>query len=165
MGEKVPRRNGSGKLEHEEDMDKQTGQLFDEGVSALTAGRTSAALECFEAAAELDQSPEILSNLALCLAKERRDFPRAIGLCRTAVSEEPWNSLHYLNLGRIHLLHGQRRDAIRVFRDGLLHEPNPLIRDELKGLGTRKYPVIASLPREHRVNIFLGRLFKKLRLR
>jgi len=146
-------------------MDKQAEQLVNDGIAAFKAGRTPQALECFEAAAELDQSPELLSNLAYCLAKERRDFPRAVALCNDSILDEPWNSLHYLNLGRIHLLEDRRLDAIRVFRDGLLHEANPLIRDELQKLGTRKYPVIASLPREHRVNIFLGRLFKKLRLR
>jgi len=146
-------------------MDKQAEQLLKEGIDALKAGRTPKALECFEAAGELDQSPELLSNLAFCLAKERRDFPQALALCSEALDEEPWNSLHYLNLGRIHLLDGRRRDAIRVFRDGLLREANPQIREELQRLGTRKYPVIASLPREHRVNIFLGRLFTKLRLR
>jgi Flp pilus assembly protein TadD len=146
-------------------MDRSADQLLSEGIAAMREGNISFALERLKAAAELDDRPEILSNLALCLARERGDFPKAVALCGAALAEEPWNSLHYLNLGRIHLLEGRKRDAIRVFRDGLLHQANPLIREELQRLGTRRYPVIASLPREHRLNIFLGRLFTKLKLR
>ncbi len=145
--------------------EKSFTDLFLEGMEALNAGRTHSALYCFEEAAKQDESPEILSHLAFCIAKERQDYHRAISLCRLAVSEDPGSSVHYLNLGRILLLDGRRQDAIRVFRDGLLHENNPTIKDELKNLGTRKYPVISSLPREHRVNRILGKLFTRLRLR
>jgi tetratricopeptide (TPR) repeat protein len=103
--------------------------------------------------------------MAFCLAAERQDYTRAVGLCRDALSEDPGNSEHYLNLGRIYLLQDRKRDAIRIFRDGLLHGNNPRIRDELRTLGTRKYPVLASLPREHHINIFLGKLLTKLKLR
>lgn len=146
-------------------MNRPVDQLINEGIAALKEGNSRLALERLEAAAELDDTPEILSSLALCLARERQDFPRALELCRAALAEEPWNSLHYLNLGRVHLLEGRKQDAIRVFRDGLLHQQNPLIREELQRLGNRRYPVIASLPREHKLNIFLGRLFAKLKLR
>jgi tetratricopeptide (TPR) repeat protein len=134
-------------------------------MEALKAGRTDIALSCFEEAAKEDESPEIISHLAFCLAKERQDFRRASSFCRWCISEDRGNSVHYLNLGRILLLDGRRQDAIRVFRDGLLHENNPSIREELEKIGTRKYPVISSLPREHSVNRILGKLFARLGLR
>jgi len=146
-------------------MDKTADQLVSDATAALKQGNRRLALELLEKAAQLDDRPEILSNLALCIASERNDSRQALELCRRALAEEPWNSLHYLNLGKIHLLEGRKKDAIRVFRDGLLHQANPLIKEELQRLGTRRYPVIASLPREHKLNIFLGKLFAKLRLR
>jgi predicted Zn-dependent protease len=145
--------------------EKNSTDLYYEGIAALDAGRTHVALDCFEEASKQDDSPEILSHLAFCIAKERQDYHRAISLCRLAVSEDPGSSVHYLNLGRILLLDDRRQDAIRVFRDGLLHENNPSIQEELKKIGTRKYPVISSLPREHHVNRVLGKLFTRLRLR
>lgn len=146
-------------------MDRSADQLVNEGIAALKRGNTRHALEQLEQAAEHDDRPALLSSLAICIAAERNDFPTAVALCRRALAEEPGNSLHYLNLGKIHLLDGRKQDAIRVFRDGLLHQANPLIREELQRLGTRRYPVIASLPREHKLNIFLGKLFTKLKLR
>ena len=139
--------------------------LVKAGIAALSAGNTSLALRHFEEAAELDESPELLSHLAYCLAKENSDFPQAITLGRSALRDEPWNSTHYLNLGRIYLLAGRRQEAIRTFRDGLLHENNPRIQEELARLGTRKYPVIASLPREHPFNKLFGKIFTRLKLR
>ncbi len=138
---------------------------FHQAMEALKAGNTRSALHLFEEALENEESPELLSHMAFCLAAERQDYTRAVSLCRDALSEDPGNSEHYLNLGRIYLLQDRKRDAIRIFRDGLLHGNNPRIRDELRNLGTRKYPVLASLPREHHLNVFLGKLFTKLKLR
>jgi len=140
-------------------------QLLKTGISELSSGNTSLALKYFEEASELGESPELLSHLAYCLAKENQDFPQAVTLGRSALGDEPWNSTHYLYLGRIYLLASQRQNAIRTFRDGLLHENNPRIREELARLGTRKYPVIASLPREHPFNKFFGKVFTRLKLR
>jgi tetratricopeptide (TPR) repeat protein len=148
-----------------EAMEDQYRQLVKEGVAALTVGNTSLALRNFEQASELDECPELLSHLGYCLAKEKKNYDRAISLCKNAISDEHWNSVHYLNLGRIYLLAGRKQDALRTFRDGLLHENNPRLQEELARLGNRKYPVIASLPRDHRLNRVLGKLFTKLKIR
>jgi len=146
-------------------MDDQFQKLLKDGIAAVRAGNTSQALKLLEQAAELDESPELISHLAYCLAKAKHDFTTATSLARSALRDEPWNSTHYLNLGKIYLLAGRRKDAIQVFRDGLLHEHNPRIKEELTQLGTRKYPVIATLPREHLFNRMLGKIFTRLKLR
>jgi Flp pilus assembly protein TadD len=146
-------------------MEDQFQKLVQDGIKALSAGNSSLALRHFEEAAELDESPELLSHLAVCMAKEKQDFTGATALARRALKDEPWNSVHYLNLGRTYLLAGRRTDAIRTFRDGLLHENNTRIKEELAKLGTRRYPVIASLPREHPLNKFFGKMFTRLRIR
>ena len=146
-------------------MEDQYQQLVKDGIAALSAGNTSLALRHLEEAAELDETPELLSHLGYCLAKEQQDFRQAISLGKNALRDESWNSIHYLNLGRSYLLSGRRQDAIRTFRDGLLQENNPRIKEELSRLGTRKYPVIASLPREHPLNKMFGRIFTRLKIR
>jgi Flp pilus assembly protein TadD len=146
-------------------MEDKFQQLLQYGIAALSAGNSSLALRHLEEAAELGESPELCSQLAYCLAKEKQDFTTATSLGRSALRDEPWNSTHYLNLGRVYLLSGRRQDAIRTFRDGLLHENNPHIQEELARLGTRKYPVIASLPREHLFNKFFGKIFARLKIR
>jgi len=151
--------------EKEPSMEHQSATLLKEGMAALDAGNTALALQRLQAAAELDESPEILSHFAYCVAKELQDYRRAEALCGEAIDEEPWYSAHYLNLGRIRLLEGRREDAIRVFRDGLLREANPRIKAELERLGIRKYPIISSLPREHFLNKYLGKFLTALKLR
>lgn len=146
-------------------MEDQFQQLLKDGIAAARAGNTALALKHLEEAAELDESPELISHLAYCLAKEKQDVTTATSLARRALRDEPWNSTHYLNLGRIYLLSGRKKDAIRTLRDGLLHENNPRIKEELARLGTRKYPVIATLPREHPLNRMLGKIFTRFKLR
>jgi hypothetical protein len=50
-------------------------------------------------------------------------------------------------------------------RDGLLHEENRQTRDELARFGTRKPHVMASLPRDHVINKYLGIFLPRLNLR
>lgn len=146
-------------------MEDQFRDLVNQGISALKVGNTAFALLHFQEAYELGDSPELLSHFAYCLAKEKNDYLCAISLCNKALVNEPWNSTHYLNLGYVYLLAGKKRDAIYTFRDGLLHEDNSRIKEELAHLGTRKRPVIGSLPREHCLNKYLGILLTRLKLR
>ncbi len=95
----------------------------------------------------------------------RGEYESAIALCRDAIESLPGRSEHYLLLGRALVAYGDKREAIRAFRDGLLFENNPKIREELDRLGWRDLPVIQGLGRDHWLNRKLGRLFMALRLR
>ncbi len=140
-------------------------QLIANGIRAANSGRTSHALECFEEAVKLQNSPANWSYLAFCLAKERRQFEQAVQLCQEAIRKDPHSAVHYLNLGRVHLLAGRTKDAIHVFRQGLLYESNILIEAELRKIGLRKPPIVGFLRRDHPINKYLGIFMKKLRLR
>ncbi|MRR59303.1 MAG: hypothetical protein EG824_13995, partial [Deltaproteobacteria bacterium] len=63
--------------------------LVKDGIAAVHTGNTSLALLHLREAAELDESPELHSYLAYCLAKENHDFPQAISLGRSALRDEP----------------------------------------------------------------------------
>ncbi len=140
-------------------------KLLSDGIKELDRGNTRLALTHFEEAAELEDAPVICSYLAFCLAKERREFEKAILLCREAIRDDSANSLHYLNLGRVHLLCGDKKEAIRVFRDGLLRGENRQIKAELSRLGWRKVPVIPCLRREHFLNRYLGVFLTRCKIR
>lgn len=140
-------------------------QLIARGIRAANSGKTSLALECFEEAVKLRNTPATWSYLAFCLARERRQFEHAVQLCQEAIRKDPHNSDHYLNLGRIHHLAGRTNEAIHVYRQGLLYGSNPHIEAELRRIGMRKPPVVAFLRRDHPINKYLGIFLKKLRLR
>jgi predicted Zn-dependent protease len=140
-------------------------ELADSGLVALKIGDTATALVCFERLVAEERVPFYCSCLAFCVARERGDYKRAISLCKEAVKQEPKNSQHFLFLGRIHLLAGERKDAVRIFRMGLRHERSVDILRELERLGTRKQPVLPFLRRENPVNRMLGKVMKKIGVR
>lgn len=146
-------------------MDADIKNFSFKGIQALNEGNSVAALAFFEKAVQISNTPLNRSYLAYCLAKERGQFKKAISLCEDAIKEDPANSVHYLNLGKVYLLHGNREEAIRIFREGLKLEDNPQIRDELVNLGIRKTPVISFLPRSNPLNKYLGLLLARLGLR
>lgn len=123
------------------------------------------ALVYFEKAMQLDNNPTNRSYLAFCIARERGQFKKAISLCEEALKEEPENPVHYLNLGRVYILTGQKTEAMRILREGLTYEENREIVDELVGLGMRKPPVIPLLNRRNPLNKYLGIVLNRLGLR
>ncbi len=139
--------------------------LYERGTEALRDGDTRTALDCFSQLIALDRKPVNCSLLAYCLAKEKREVDKAVSLCMEAIKEEPKNPLHFLFLGRIHLLAGLKKEAIRSFRLGLRHGTNKEIINELNRLGARKAPVLPFLKREHPLNKSLGIMLRKLGLR
>ncbi len=145
--------------------ESESARLFAKGLYFFEKGEFSAALIHFEKAHQLDPTPDCCSHLAYCLARERGQFKMALALCTEALEKEPDKPLHYLHLGRVHILRGQKVEAIQTFRQGLGHGDEPLLRAELDNLGTRKPPVISFLTRDNPVNKYLGMILAKLGLR
>ncbi len=143
----------------------ENGELFDKGVRAADKGNWLAALACFEKVVQSGGNPASLSYFAVCIARERGQFNKAETLCRDAIEQEPANTLHYLNMGRVFLFQGRKTDAILIFREGLGQGIDQRIVDELNRLGTRKKPILPFLKRDNPINKFLGIVFTRLGLR
>ncbi len=140
-------------------------QEFARGLAAFRKGNSPAALTHFEKAAQLAALPLHLSYLGYCIARERGQLKRGIALCQDALAHEPAHAVHFLNLGRIHLVAGNKLEAIRIFREGLSHGPSQELVAELDTLGTRKPPVIKALHRNNPITKYLGMLLHRLGLR
>lgn len=145
--------------------DNETERLLEKGTEAISQGEIISALSYFERALHIEESPVASSYFAFCIARERGQLSKAISLCADAIRQEPQNPVHYLNLGRIYFLAGLKPDAIKTLREGLKHEKNQQIIDELDSLGTRKRPAFFFLKRSNPLNKYLGILLKKLGLR
>jgi hypothetical protein len=72
---------------------------------------------------------------------------------------------HYLNLGNIHLLSGNKLEALRVFREGMERGYHEEIQKKLDEIGMRKSPIFTTLPRNNPVNRLFGILLSKIGLR
>jgi Flp pilus assembly protein TadD len=139
--------------------------LVQQGTAAMNRGDTLTALLSFQDAAKAKSTPVLCSNLAYCMARERRQIQKGISLCREALAVEPANPQHYLNLGRIYLLTEKKDTAIQTFRQGLKMGKSPEIVIELKRLGVRKEALLPALSRSNPLNRFFGLVFHRLGLR
>ena len=143
-------------------MSETLSSLLRKGEQSLQSGDTLVALLQYEMALAIQPLPGIKSKLAYCLAKERRQYQKALALCREALGAEPDNPDHYYQLSRVYLVADQKRQAIKSLRKGLKFKRHQPIIDELNRLGARKEPVFSFLPREHFLNRSTGILLTKL---
>lgn len=139
--------------------------LIHNGLTAIEEGNTLMALLFFQDAAVLARTPTIVSSLGFCLASEQGQIQRGLSYCREALQKEPANALHYLNLGRVYLLAGQKRLAIQSFRKGLKFERQQGIVAEMRKLGLRQEPFFSSLRRENLLNRYLGLVCTRIGMR
>ena len=97
---------------------------FDQAGRELERGNLLAALSCLERALDIWDDPHWYSRLGYCIARERGHLTRAYELCRSAIEHEPRNPLHYLYLGKVHLIDQIAELARRQYpygRPGELH--------------------------------------------
>jgi Flp pilus assembly protein TadD len=141
---------------------EEAAQLCAKGSDALARDHLYLALACFEEAIGLERSPLTCSSLAYCLAKVRGLQREAVALAREAIALEPENPVHFLHLGRILILAGDRSEAVKVLRQGLQHGKSAALIDELEALGSRRLPIIRRLSRSNPLNRYLGLLLDRL---
>ncbi|OEU76650.1 MAG: hypothetical protein BA864_11020 [Desulfuromonadales bacterium C00003093] len=143
----------------------QMDELTRKGIEAAEEGDIHMAQVFLQQVAEHRNAPTLHTYLAYCLACSQGRMHSAAKVCRESIKREPNNSLHYLILGRVLLLAGEKGRAIKTFRQGLKTSPNPKIIEELKKLGLRKPAVIKNLKRENPLNWLLGKVFNIIGLR
>lgn len=141
----------------------RTEECYEAGVSLLEGGRAQEAFEHLSRAYHSDpKSARYRSSYALALALAKGEFLAAADLARTAVQQEFYNPDLYMNLAKIYLIHGFKAEAVRILRRATMVDPdNERILGELASLGVRRRPIIPFLPREHRLNRALGKLFSR----
>jgi dihydrofolate reductase len=140
-------------------------QLCRKGLTALKRELYYLARSCFEQAAELDDSPEILSFLALSIVKSSGDFMVGLKFAKDAAARAPENLTICLNLGKIEILAGHKEAALTTFRKGVQLGGGEEFFTELAKYGNRIPPPIQSLPRSHFLNKYLGLILQRLGIR
>ena len=141
---------------------------FRKGMEALAQGEGVKALALFEAAIRLDRryredrpQPRYLSFYGLCLGLQSQRWKEAVDLCRDAVTAESYNADLHLNLGRVLLAAGRRREAWEVLQRGLkLEEQHEGLLRAVAAMGTRRRPALPFLDRRHPINVLLGKISK-----
>jgi hypothetical protein len=152
-------------------------------IEAIDRGQTLQGLLTLEHTPGARALPLARSYLAYCMAKERGQIRHAVGLCHEALAADPSHPAHYLNLGRVLLVAGDKQRAIATFWRGISRNSGPehtsarnwprsgrrrehdLIMDELRRLGIRKPPPFRALRRDHPINKYLGVFLSRIGLR
>lgn len=103
------------------------------------------------------------SLLAICLVTERGKLATAEKLARGVLAQDPDDAVARYALGRVLLETGQRRQAFREFaRARALAGGDKALRTSVDRQDPRRSPVFPGLPRGHALNVFFGRLFRRL---
>jgi len=131
----------------------------------LDEGNVLAALACLERGLKISDDPRWHSCLGFCIAKERGHVTRGLELCRTAIENDPENADHYLYLGKVHIVSGNKMEALNVLRQGMHKGLCPEIQRLLDTIGVRKPPVLSWLSRDNLLNKLLGYILNRLGLR
>jgi uncharacterized protein HemY len=139
--------------------------VLNQVTTAMDSGSFDLALMYIDQAPEFADVPMVISCRAYCMAKGQGRIRDAIALCRDTIQQDPYDPRHYLILGRLLLLSGQKAQAIKIFRAGLKHGRSSEIIQELKNIGLRKTPVFSSVERSHPLNRITGRVLTRCGLR
>lgn len=139
--------------------------VLNQVTKAMDSGAYDVALMYIDQAPELADVPIVISYRAYCMAKGLGRVRDAIALCRDTIQQDQYDPRHYLILGRLLLLSGQKTQAIKIFRAGLKHGRNSEIILELKDMGVRKTPVFSNIERSHPLNRTAGKLLTMVGLR
>jgi tetratricopeptide (TPR) repeat protein len=139
---------------------------FKKGLVALVEDSPDKAAALFESAIRHErqrgcEEPQMryLSYYGLSVARARGVSRDAIRACRTAAQKDFFNPDLQLNLGRVYLLAGRITPALAAFERGLnLCPDHPALRSEMNRIDRRRNPIVRSLPRNHPLNLMLGRL-------
>ncbi len=146
-------------------INRQAETSFWRGMQLLEVGRARDAAVFFKAAIDLAESDELnrsqaryLSYYGLSLCLARNNFRDALSNCRMATRLEDDRPELWRNLGRVAITLGRRGEAYRAWQRGLELEPGHAgIQDDLGRLGLRGKPTFSFLPRNHPLNVAMGR--------
>lgn len=138
---------------------------FERARRALSMENTVAALASLERALRIEDNPSWYSYLGYCIARERGLVAKGVELCMISLEHDPDNHAHYLNLGKVHLLSGNKAEAIGAFREGMSRGGGEALLEKLEEFGMRKPPVFTFLSRSNPLNRYPGLFLRRIGLR
>lgn len=136
---------------------RRAGKLLEKGNIAAAESVLRQGLE------RVPEHPECVAYLAVCLAAGQRKYVTAEKLVKNIIKNQPYDPTAWYALGRINLLGGRREQAFKNFdRAVKVSCADAKIEMAVEEMDPRRDPVLIFLPRDHFLNIMLGRMRSKL---
>jgi Flp pilus assembly protein TadD len=116
-------------------------------------------LAAFRQAASMEpHNPYFLSYYGLALGQASRSWEEAEALCLAALRMRRQVPQLYLNLAELYRSRGRVADAVETLTEAMRYTArDPQVISALAHYGTRRPPVFSFLPRQHPMNVLLGR--------
>jgi dihydrofolate reductase len=145
--------------------DADTEDLRQKGQQAVQRQLYFLGRRCLEQTLAVESNPEAAADLALCQLKTGGDPEAALQLAEKALADDPENPVLHLKVGRVQILGGAKEKGLDTLRRGMQLGGGAEMGAELERCGTRRPAPITSLPRNHPMNRFLGKILHRLGLR
>lgn len=111
-----------------------------------------------QAHTQLPDNAKLMACLAICMAAGRRKFVTAEKLAIRAMRASEYDPWGCYAIGRINLMGSRRFKAFQFFeRTRRLAGKERKLKRVINALDKRRPPVVTQLPRDHPLNITLGR--------
>ncbi|MCK4237035.1 MAG: hypothetical protein KAX38_07930 [Candidatus Krumholzibacteria bacterium] len=131
-------------------------------ASILRGDYQRASLFLGEALKISPDNPIYISHLGLCTGM-KGNITAAEDMCRKAIKLSPLEPIMFVNLGRVFLESGRRKEAREAFMQAYeIDNTNAPAALELSRMGIRRRPALPFLNRENSLNVYLGRLRCKI---
>ena len=140
-------------------------QAYENGIDAIKAEDYPGAVRDFqECLTSIDEHHDHYNKVTsyLGLSQVLTNNPNGLLLCRDAGSSEVLEGRVFLNLAIAEWRSGNRKRAIDALHRGCKIDAEHAQLKEARALiDKRKKPVLDFLPRDHVINTFLGRFFRR----
>ncbi|HVO50956.1 MAG TPA: hypothetical protein VMV60_08185 [Thermoanaerobaculia bacterium] len=139
-------------------------QIFSEDPE-MKEGTLRVETDSEEPIARLQARGRMFSHYGLALAMSNRArIMDGARFCEIAIQKEPYQAEHYAILARIWRAGSNRLKTVQAIDRGLKEIPNSQLLLEMRGeIGWREKNAVAFLPREHPLNVTLGKMMRKKR--
>ena len=104
----------------------------------------------------------LLSYYGVCVAEAKGKVSDGLECARISIARDRFHADHYANIARIYMLGRSRKKAVEALRSAASFDADNTLALQLwKEIGRRNRPVLSFLPRNHPVNVLLGRMKRK----
>lgn len=160
--------------EKNEQNDRTPSEYLDEVKTLLKKKDLNAAINLLESALrQFPDNPFLLSYYGCLEGIINKKFSYGRDICLSAIEilneripfgKEVFYPVFYLNLGRVYLAAGNKKEAIITFQKGLSFDrENKDLMTELAKLGIRRKPLVPYLKRSNPINKYIGITLHRLR--
>jgi tetratricopeptide (TPR) repeat protein len=142
-----------------------TSRVFSQGLTSFRVNNFREAFGAFRSAHQGDpRNPRYLSYYGLTVALEDENVEQGIQICREAIHLVPFEPEFYLNLSRVYMKAGKRKQALGILQEGLaLNHKSKLLASEFAKIDLRRKPFFSLLHRDNILNKILGKLTYRFR--